>query len=301
MTKTGVIFDIKRFAVHDGPGIRTTVFLKGCPLSCWWCHNPESQSAKPDILYRRHLCVRCGTCVETCPENARSLTENGVERDATCCTICGTCVDVCPSGATEKVGRELTARDLMEEIERDTPFYDQSGGGVTFSGGEPLTQPDFLRELLERCGDRDIHRAVDTCGFADPSTLRSIAEKTDLFLFDLKLMDPERHLEYTGVRNELILSNLTMLAGSGKTVHVRIPVIPTITDADENFDAIGRFVSRLPKPPHVRLLRHHPTAMEKYARFKMERRLPDGMDTPSRKELGRIASRLTEYGLEVSY
>ncbi len=297
---TGVVFDIKRFALHDGPGIRTTVFLKGCPLSCWWCHNPEGQSATPDISYLRHLCVRCGACVEACPENARTLSD-GVLRDTARCTVCGTCVEACPSGALEKIGLRLTVEELMREIEKDTPFYDESGGGVTFSGGEPLAQPDFLRDLLDLCGERDIHRAVDTCGFADPNALRSVARQTDLFLFDLKLMDPDRHLEYTGESNVLIVSNLRMLAAMGKEIHIRIPVIPTLTDAEENVEAIGRFVSALPGPPSVTLLQHHRTAMGKYARFHMEKRLPEGLEPPPPEELRQIASRLVDHGLDVSY
>ena len=298
---TGIIFDIKRFAIHDGPGIRTTVFLKGCPLSCWWCHNPESQSAKPDVLYRRALCVRCGACVETCPEDARSLLPDGVERDMARCIVCGTCVEACPSGALDRLGREVTVDELIEEIGRDTPFYDQSGGGVTFSGGEPLAQPVFLRLLLERCAEHDIHTAVDTCGFAKPDVLRSVAEVADLFLFDLKYMDPRRHLEFTGVHNDVILRNLVLLTEMGKDVLIRVPVIPSITDTVDNMDAIGKFVSSLSRRPRITLLPHHKPSEEKYSRFHLEKRLPPDTGTPSREELETLASRLSGYGLEVAY
>ncbi len=298
---TGIIFDIARFAIHDGPGIRTTVFLKGCPLSCWWCHNPESQSSDLDILYRDYVCVRCGSCVEACPHRARSLSDGGVERDRARCAVCGTCAQVCPSGAIETIGRRVTVEELMSEIEKDTAFFDQSGGGVTFSGGEPLSQIDFLRELLDRCGEHDIHRAVDTCGFTKPEILRSIADRTDLFLFDLKLMDAGRHVACTGVSNDLIMRNLDMLAAMGADIDVRIPVIPTITDAAENIDAIGQFVSNLPQPPRVRLLAHHPAAMEKYGRFRMTKRLPEGLRAPSCSELEAIASRLGRFGLQVAF
>lgn len=296
---SAIVFDIKRFAIHDGPGIRTTVFFKGCPMTCRWCQNPESQSAKPDILYRPHLCVRCGTCIEACPEGARSMSDDGVSRDPALCTVCGSCVDVCPSGAVEEVGRPLTVEQLMSDIMKDTPFYDQSGGGVTFSGGEPLTQAGFLNDMLDRCGEHDIHRAVDTCGFAEWETVRSVAKRTDLFLFDLKLMDPDRHLEHTGVGNQHILDNLRMLVENGHAIEVRVPVIPTITDTGENIEAIGRFVSALPRPPAIALLPYHATAMAKYTRFRVDKRLPDGLAAPSRKELMEIASRLAGYGLEV--
>jgi pyruvate formate lyase activating enzyme len=258
----GIIFDIKRFAIHDGPGIRTTVFFKGCPLSCWWCHNPESQSANPSLLYREQVCVRCGACVEVCPQSARSLDDCGaVVVEQALCNNCGTCVEACPAGAMEKVGRTVTVDELMAEIEKDSPFFDQSGGGVTFSGGEPLSQSEFLGDVLDHCVDHDIHTAVDTCGFAKPAVLRAVAEKTDLFLFDLKYMNPERHREITGVDNSVILGNLKMLSSMGKAFHVRVPVIPDVNDSDRNLDAIGDFVSSLEMQPSVTLLPHHMTAM----------------------------------------
>jgi len=298
---TGTIFDIKRFAIHDGPGIRTTVFFKGCPLACCWCHNPESQSTSPELFYRQNLCEVCGDCVYACPTDALKLVDDGIVRNTNRCDLNGKCADVCPTEAFEMVGREITVGRLMIEIEKDTPFYDQSGGGVTFSGGEPLAQPEFLGELLEHCGERDIHRTVDTCGLAPTDTLRFIAERTDLFLFDLKLMDPVQHRYHTGLDNDQILRNLKMVVKMGNDIRIRIPVIPTITDSTENLDAVGKFVSKLTGPPLVTLLRYHPTAMEKYTRFGIEKRLPEDVVSPSEEALAKTASILAGHGLDVRY
>jgi pyruvate formate lyase activating enzyme len=298
---TGIIFDIKRFAIHDGPGIRTTVFLKGCPLSCWWCHNPESQSTRPILHQRETECVLCGACVTVCPEKARSIPAGTVERNDDLCLLCGTCADFCPAEAIDMIGRRKCVDEVVAEIAKDIPFHDESGGGVTFSGGEPLAQPEFLLLMLERCRDLDIHTAVDTCGYARPELLERVAEKTDLFLFDLKFMDNRRHHELTGVGNELILGNLHRLSLKDKDIHIRVPVIPGITDTEENLNAIGRFVSSLPNKPPVTLLPHHATAMGKYARFGINHRLPAETAVPSDETMGNHALRLNGYGLEVSY
>jgi len=296
---TGTIFDIKRFAVHDGPGIRTTVFLKGCPLRCPWCHNPESQAFSPTVLYRHNLCVACGRCVDICPNGALRLTDNGVKRDFSLCTNCGTCTEVCLSGAMEQVGRRISSEELISEIERDIPFFDESGGGVTFSGGEPLAQPDFLNEMLELCAEREIHRTVDTCGFADPTILATIAVKTDLFLFDIKIIDAEVHREVTGQGNGRILENLRWLCDSGCRVEVRIPVIPAMTDGRANIEAAGALLSSLATPPAVRLLPFHPSALEKYKRFGMEVPSGYGGTQPSAADMRRVARLLETWGLKV--
>lgn len=298
---TGIVFDIKRFAIHDGPGIRTTVFLKGCPLSCWWCHNPESQSPRPGVLYRQDECLRCGACVDACPGGFRALDGDIVVRDDGRCKRCGACADHCPAGAVEIVGRRRTPEQIVAEVTKDSPFFDESGGGVTFSGGEPLAQPEFLLALLELCRKNEIHTAVDTCGHARPELFRRVAEKTDLFLFDLKCMDTDRHTELTSVGNEWILSNLRMLALSGHEIRIRVPVIPGITDTVDNLEAVGQFVSSLPNSPPVKLLPHHATAMGKYVRFDIDRRLPEGTAVPTAESMQKHVSILGKYGLEVSY
>jgi pyruvate formate lyase activating enzyme len=201
----GTIFSIMRFSTHDGPGIRTTVFLKGCPLSCWWCHNPENWQHVPSEVYLPDRCSGCGVCIENCPDHALSRSPQGVVVDATRCRHCGRCVAICPMEARESTGWTISVPELVKSIERDIPFYDQSRGGVTFSGGEPLCQPDFLLAVLAECGQREIHRAVDTSGYADASVLLEVARFADLFLYDLKVVDP-KHRAHTGVDNARILS-----------------------------------------------------------------------------------------------
>jgi pyruvate formate lyase activating enzyme len=205
---TGIVFDIKKFSIHDGPGIRTTIFFKGCPLRCWWCHNPEGLTPEPELMIRANRCIRCDACLDVCPHGAISRDGDKVFTDVAKCLRCGTCVAACYAEARQIVGQEMAAAQVMAEIERDVPFYDESGGGATFSGGEPLLQPDFLCELLSACRARGIHTAVDTCGFAPWEVLDSVRKYVDLFLYDLKLMDEARHRAFTGVSNALILSNL---------------------------------------------------------------------------------------------
>lgn len=295
----GVIFDIKRFAIHDGPGIRTTVFLKGCPLNCGWCHNPESQAASLDLVYRAAACIRCGGCVTACAAGALRLAETGVVRDRTRCTLCGKCAEACPSEALRLVGRHVDAAALTADIGRDRVFFDESGGGVTFSGGEPLAQPDFLLEMLDRCGRQGLHRAVDTSGFAPRDALMKVAALTDLFLFDLKLMDGAGHLRHTGVDNAGILANLRALSDAGTAVEVRIPVIPSVTDG-ANIAAIGAFLAALPRPHPVRLLPYHRAAVHKYEQFGRQAPLAAVVE-PSPEDMRSWAQVLRDCGVEATH
>ncbi|MGB7452908.1 MAG: glycyl-radical enzyme activating protein, partial [Lysobacterales bacterium] len=207
-----VVFDVKRYAINDGPGIRVTIFLKGCPLACRWCHNPEGISPTVQKMYSRDKCIGCGECVSICPIEACELTPDGIVTDNSICLRCEQCAEVCPALATEMSGRYESIADLLKVIESERPFFDQSGGGVTFSGGEPLLYPDFLIRILDACGQLNIHRTIDTAGLAKTKTLLKVAKRTDLFLYDLKLMDSEKHEQWTGVGNRRILQNLEALA-----------------------------------------------------------------------------------------
>ena len=239
--KTGIVFDVKQYALHDGPGIRTTVFLKGCPLRCQWCHNPEGIGKNPQILYRNKRCIGCGECLDVCPEKALSLSPEGIITNKLLCKADGACAMICPADARELIGKTVSSDEIRDVVKKDVPFYNQSGGGVTFSGGEPLMQPDFLLECLQLCGREGIHRAVDTSGHAALEIVKPIAKETDLFLYDLKLMDPDKHRYLTGVSNELILSNLKYLAYAGFKITVRFPLLTGLNDTDENLDLMGMF------------------------------------------------------------
>lgn len=267
MDELPTFFDIKRYALHDGPNIRTTVFFKGCPLRCAWCHNPEGIGSSMQVVTVQERCIGCRECVEGCPEQALSFKDRVIERNASRCTLCLNCVEVCPSLAHEAVGWQAAVETIIGEIEKDLPFYDQSGGGVTFSGGEPLYQSGHLIRLLKRCGELEIHRSVDTSGYAETSALLAVAEYTDLFLYDLKMMDSGLHKKYTGVANDLILLNLQALDKAGASVRVRLPLIGTINDSEENIEAMGRFLSGLSQINDVDLLVYHDLAGPKYKKL----------------------------------
>lgn len=293
----GIIFDIKKYAIHDGPGIRTSVFFKGCPLSCLWCHNPEGISGRPHLIYRRDRCIGCSECINACPNEAISLTLEGIETDSSLCKLCGICAEVCPAEAREFIGQTIETAHLVQIIEKDVPFFDESCGGVTFSGGEPLLQAAFLLHLLDACGRRGIHRTVDTSGYADTTTIMAVAEKTDLFLFDLKVMDREKHERFTGVSNEKILSNLTLLAKKGANISIRIPLIPGINDDERNIEQTAAFVEKLPNIHAIHILPYHDAARNKYEKLDMDYHL-GALEAPHESLIETILERFTRAGLE---
>lgn len=260
----GKIFDIQRFSVHDGPGIRTTIFFKGCNLRCFWCHNPESLSTGQEVQYLAMKCIGCGKCVACCPQACHSMPDGLHCYNRTACTSCGECVAVCPAEALSYVGKPYTVQEILEIALRDKPFYQNSGGGVTCSGGEPMLQHGFLRELLAASRGEGLHTAVDTAGNVPFGWFEELLPFTDLFLYDVKCMDETRHMEATGVSNRLILENIVKLSGAGASIWVRIPVIPTVNDSLENMRQCADFLRPLAGIQKVELLTFHRLGGGKY-------------------------------------
>ncbi len=294
---TGTCFNIQRYSVHDGPGIRTTVFLKGCPLSCTWCHNPEGMSRELELIVVQDRCVGCGACVEACPNPPVINADGHSVPDRRSCLRCGSCVDACVAGARRLVGQTMTVAELLAEIERDRVFYDESGGGVTFSGGEPLEQHEFLLACLGACRERGLHTAIDTSGYAPRDVVLEAASLTDLFLYDLKLLDEAGHQELVGVPLAPVLENLCALDEAGAEIWIRFPLIPGVTDSMDNIKALGRRVTSL-RTRRVHLLPFHRTAADKYARIERKWAL-DGLEDVSEDRVKEAAEALGALGLDV--
>ena len=281
---SGMVFNVQRFSLHDGPGLRSTVFMKGCPLSCAWCHNPESQSPRPAFIRMMHRCMSCGRCSEAELANPVVTDRNADD------------VAACPTGALQAVGQAIESAELVRSLLRDRIFFDESGGGVTFSGGEPLMQAAFVSESLRALQSEGVHTALDTCGFARWQDLREAARHADLVLYDLKLMDEARHRAATGVSNQLILENLQALAGLHDQIWIRVAMIPGVNDDEANLDATAAFLQPLPAIRRVDLLPYHATGEAKFARVGMDYSL-HGTPSPSNDRLESLAALVRARGL----
>jgi pyruvate formate lyase activating enzyme len=292
------IFNIQRYSVQDGPGIRTTVFFKGCPLGCQWCHNPESHVREPEIWVNENLCRRCGECREYCPQQGPLADGTRSIRDGVLCIRCGQCVAACPIKARQLLGHTITVAEMFEEIVKDRIFYDESGGGVTFSGGEPLLQADILLEILKLCRVRGIHTAVDTCGYAPRQDLLALGALTDLMLYDLKIMDDRNHREYTGVSNRLILDNLVALGKIHHNIWIRIPIVPGVNDSPENLIATAQLLAANVQVELVNLLPFHDTGMHKLPRLDRPNMLGE-VPRPTPELMSQAAGHFTRLGLKV--
>lgn len=294
----GRIFNIMKYSIHDGPGIRTAVFFKGCPLSCQWCHNPESQKLEQELFFWPERCIGCGLCLENCPNGALAAADGKPEFRRELCQACGACAKVCNAGARELVGKIMSVPEVIAEIEKDLIFYDESGGGVTFSGGEAFMQPAFLTELLKECRKREIHSALETCGYVYPETLKSVSVLTDLFLYDLKHIDSQKHEQLTGMPNDLILENLRWLAANHPAVIVRVPVIPGCNDDPESLEELGKFMASLGRVKELHLLPYHKAGSDKYRRLGRTYTLPE-LQAPTDEAMEQMKKHLEGFGLNV--
>lgn len=297
--KKGIIFDVKRFAIHDGPGIRTTVFLKGCPLRCQWCQNPEGIELGPEVFWREDRCAEdCSACVTACPSRAISKHGTRIVVDKKKCDFCKNCEEACVYDALEIVGREVSVGEIMEEIEKDRVFFDESGGGVTFSGGEPLLQVDFLESLLQEVKKSNIHVALDTSGYIPFQDLEKISDRTDLFLYDLKIMDDEKHKKFTGVSNKIILENLRKLSDKEKAIIVRIPLVSGVNDDSQSIRMFAEHLQTLKNVKNISLLAYHRGGCEKYRRLLKEEKL-ETFNPPSKERIEEAKNILMDSGFSV--
>jgi len=295
----GIIFDIKRFAIHDGPGIRTSVFLKGCPLNCVWCQNPEGISGDTTLWYYHSRCIRCGDCITSCPKNALSANPKDthyIHINRKFCTNCGECVRICPSTALSFIGRKIDHTEVVEELVKDKIFYTSSGGGITLTGGEPFYQTAFSLAILKEIKAHRIHTAMETCLSVEPKDLESMLPYVDLFLVDLKIDEKFKHTEYTGISNKLIKENFTWLAKNHMTIVVRIPIVPGYTDTDENLQAIGSYVNGIDPQIPIELVNFNPLAQDQYAVLSKNYPMKGVDSVVSEKQMNRLRQVIASTG-----
>ena len=294
--KKANIFQVKHFAVHDGPGIRTTVFFKACPLKCIWCHNPEGLGPQRELSFVEHKCTNCQGCVSVCPNGAHYTDSDGLHRfNRELCVSCGACVDACYNSCLTLYGTEVSSDELLKELLEDRDFYDSSNGGVTLSGGECLMQADFCRELLSKLKKLGIHTAVDTCGFVSKEALDKVIPYTDLFLYDLKAADEDVHIKCTGQSNKLILENLSYLSSLNKPIEIRIPYVPDCNC--DQMEKLGDIITPLASVTGVRVLAYHNYAQTKYKSLGIPSTLPNNL--PTKAELDKATEILRSKGIKV--
>jgi len=295
----GKIYDIQKFAIHDGPGIRTLVFMKGCPLKCLWCSTPQTQNSSPDLLYIEVNCQKCLSCVDVCPKKAILFSDKEkIEIDRKLCNTCGQCVDACPNQALKIVGEQKTVEQLFQEVMKDSNFYRRSDGGVTIGGGEATMQPEFVAALLKKCKELYVHTAMETCGYVKWEKLEKILEHIDLLYFDIKHMDPRIHEEITGVSNELILENARKASEMGPTI-IRIPIIPGLNDSEENLLNTAKFASELGENLlRIEFLPYHKFGTGTYEQLGREYKLKH-IETPSEEYMNKLKKVIESCGVKV--
>ena len=293
----GIVFNIQRYTLDDGPGTRCTVFLKGCPLRCTWCSNPESQHPWPEVTHRDTFCEKCLSCMEVCEPQAISVDESGIYIDRELCTDCGACVEVCPSTALQFQGEAMSVDEVFRVIKKDIHYYQNSGGGVTVSGGEALMQPEFVEALFAMCHEAGIGTCLDTSGYGNTLGLEKILQHTDLVYYDVKHLDPAVHAKYTGQSNALILHNLELVVNSGTPVVIRIPFIPGINDSDDDVAAIAGKMSEIARTAQIHLLPYHRYGMGKYKTLDRDYEMGD-TERPSDESLNRAQNIFESYGFD---
>jgi pyruvate formate lyase activating enzyme len=298
----GIVFNIQHYSIHDGPGIRTTVFVNGCPLRCLWCQNPESQSKTPRLFFSREKCTGCGQCLAACPQEAIRIVDKVSQTDRSLCKGCGQCTLICPNEARNIMGKEMTAKEVFKDVISDEVFYKNSGGGVTISGGEPLSQPEFVTEILKLCKNAGLHTVVDTSGYADWDTFKQVLAFTDMVLYDFKHMNPEEHRRFTGVSNELILDNARKIIKEFPkiTFVARMPVIPGYNDSNGNIVRTALFITEeLGESVKVNILPYHRLGETKYERLELASECVR-IKQPSDKHMEELRSKIESFGLSTS-